>query len=145
MELGENLEFQYQKNVPIDPELSPLDYAFSATNDIFRTSDDLFTSASLFLATEIGFEPKIRQQLRSQFNVYAVINTRPTEEGKRVIDAFHFYRDVKHLRNKPVIEIMKYESPTTRFIKYVFIHFSLKEGNESVGRKEGKNCDGEVS
>lgn len=71
-----------------------------------------------FLATEISHEPKVRQFLRSQFNVFAVLNTRPTEEGKRVIDYFHTCRDVKHLEDKPIVDLRASNGLTVRFIKY---------------------------
>lgn len=72
-----------------------------------------------YLATEISHEPRVRQFLRSQFNLFALLNTAPTEEGKRVIDYFHTCRDVKRLENKPILEMRAASGFTVRFIKYV--------------------------
>jgi hypothetical protein len=99
--------------------MSPIEFASNSTNENFRTSEDLINNIRLFLATEIGVEPKIRQNLRSQFNVYAVINTRPTEEGRKIVDVFHPFREIKYLVNKPVIQILESSRLTTEFIRYI--------------------------
>jgi hypothetical protein len=112
------MTLQYQKHVPVEQAQSPLEFAIASTNATFRSSEDVLASVAHFLATEVGAEPHVRQQLRPQFDVHAVVNTRPTEEGKRTIDAFHPFREVKHLANKPIVEILKFEAPTTKFIKY---------------------------
>lgn len=116
---------QYQKHVPQEPPgepgQSPLDFALASSNSTFRSSEDVLSAMAHYLATEVGAEPRVRQQLRSQFDVHAVVNTRPSEEGKRTIDAFHPFREVKHLQNKPAVEILKFEAPTTKFIKYALI------------------------
>jgi transcription elongation factor SPT6 len=123
------MTLQYQKHVPREPTLegqalTPLEWAIASTTTHFRSSDEVLAACSHYLATDLGANPHVRQALRSQFDVHAVLNTRPTEDGKRVIDAFHSAREVKHLKDKPIVDILKFESPTTKFIKYAsfFVH-----------------------
>jgi transcription elongation factor SPT6 len=116
-QFGENLQFQFANHSPVDHEKSPFDEAFVAHYSGYNTPDDLLDITRFYLATEISNEPRVRQFLRSQFNVFALLNTRPTEEGKRTIDYFHTFRDVKHLENKPIVDMRAVNGFTVRFIK----------------------------
>jgi len=130
-EFAQNLEKQVLENKPKVPEASsPYDAALTSSTlrQFIENVDELVKVAESFNATEIAAEPFIRQFVRSEYPLYAVINTRPTEEGKRVIDPFHIYRDIKHLVDMPINEVTINQVSRQATTKFAKIMKAAKDG-----------------
>jgi transcription elongation factor SPT6 len=48
----------------------------------------------------------VRRGLKGLYGCYAVLTTTPTDKGKTEIDAYHVYRDIKRLVNKPITDVV---------------------------------------
>ena len=62
------------------------------------TPEELLRRARMILATELGKDPILRQEMRNRFKAEALISVRPTERGIAKIDEFHpfFVRLLQH-------------------------------------------------
>eukprot|EP00803_Ostreobium_quekettii_P005930 evm.model.scf_2055.3 EVM.evm.TU.scf_2055.3 scf_2055:9429-23821(-) len=99
--LGKQHERQNQQRVRVS-----LDDFCSTFVDEARGLPDraaVLHAAKHLAAVELSTEPAVRQALRNDFIQYAVVTTTPTEAGERVLDPFHVYGRVKHLKNKPLL------------------------------------------
>jgi transcription elongation factor SPT6 len=102
-QFGENLETRSLIHHPIEcpkiPEECAVDYICSD----FPSIDSVLRGMRTIMAKELAFEPLVRKNLRAEYLRHAVVNTLPTPRGKKEIDAFHPYRVIKQLQNKPVL------------------------------------------
>ena len=53
--------------------------------------EELLRRARMILATELGKDPILRQEMRNRFKADALITVTPTERGIAKIDEFHPY------------------------------------------------------
>lgn len=85
---GQNLHFVE------DHDLAPIVYAEQfADPDPAKAlpSEDLLRQARMIIATELGYDPLLRQYVRDEFKQHAQISCVPTDRGKVKIDQFHAY------------------------------------------------------
>ena len=71
----------------------------------FPTSSSVIEGARCILATEIAFEPSIRQAAREMFMKIGTLSSYPTPLGCEVINPFHELFGVHLIRNKPLKEL----------------------------------------
>lgn len=77
-----------------EPELNPLVYAEQfADPDVSRAQppEELLARARMILATELGKDPLLRQEMRNVFKNDALVSVLPTERGMSKIDEQHPY------------------------------------------------------
>lgn len=77
-----------------EPELNPLAYAeqFVDPNaNRAQTAEELLSRARLIVATELGKDPLLRQEMRNIFKSEALVSVLPTERGVNKIDEHHPY------------------------------------------------------
>lgn len=77
-----------------DQELNPLAYAeqFSDTDSTKNTGpEELLQRARMIVATELGKDPLLRQEIRELFKAEALVTVMPTERGINKIDENHPY------------------------------------------------------
>jgi transcription elongation factor SPT6 len=58
-------------------------------------------SRALF-AAELSVQPSFRARISECFDLYGVVSTKATPQGKLYIDLHHPFANVRHLKNKPV-------------------------------------------
>lgn len=78
-----------------DVEVPPAQYAEQFVDpDPARAipSEELLRQARMIIATELGIDPILRDEIRKLFKTNALISVEPTEKGKAKIDDHHpFY------------------------------------------------------
>jgi transcription elongation factor SPT6 len=77
-----------------DQELNPIAFAdqFVDPDTVKPQSpEELLTRARMLLATELGKDPLLRQEMREMFKEYAQVSVLPTEKGMVKIDEHHAY------------------------------------------------------
>ena len=77
-----------------DQELNPHTYAEQfADPDASRaqSAEELLGRARMILATELGKDPLLRQEMRNSFKRSALVSVLPTERGISKIDEHHPY------------------------------------------------------
>ncbi|KAH7913720.1 SH2 domain-containing protein [Hygrophoropsis aurantiaca] len=92
-----------------DQELNPIAYAEQFTDpDAInaQSPEELLRRARMILATELGKDPLLRQEMRSIFQSEAEISVLPTERGVNKIDEHHPYFNFKYLYRKRVSNIL---------------------------------------
>ncbi|KAI0054143.1 transcription elongation factor Spt6 [Auriscalpium vulgare] len=67
----------------------------------------LLQRARKIIATELGKDPLLRQEIRNRFRDHALITVTPTERGVAKIDEHHTYFAFKYLENKDVSDLKK--------------------------------------
>ncbi|KAL9240041.1 hypothetical protein vseg_014304 [Gypsophila vaccaria] len=87
---------------PEDRKETPEEVASNFTCALFDTPQNVLRGARHMAAIEISCEPRVKKHFRSIYFDNVVVSTRPTNDGKSVIDAFHQFAGVKWLRNKPL-------------------------------------------
>ncbi|EFJ08665.1 hypothetical protein SELMODRAFT_447972 [Selaginella moellendorffii] len=85
-----------------DATSTPDEIAATRLAGEFSDIQSVLRGARHMAAVEISAEPAAREYIRNFYMDRAVVTTKPTVEGNRVIDPFHQYADVKWLLNKPV-------------------------------------------
>ncbi|KAI0831325.1 transcription elongation factor Spt6 [Trametes gibbosa] len=86
-----------------EQELNPLAYAEQfADPDVTRAqpADELLARARMIIATELGKDPLLRQEMRNTFKSNALVSVSPTERGITKIDEQHPYFNFKYLLHK---------------------------------------------
>ncbi|PCH37999.1 transcription elongation factor Spt6 [Wolfiporia cocos MD-104 SS10] len=92
-----------------DPELNPLAYAEQfADSSASRPQppQELLARARMILATELGKDPLLRQEIRNVFKSNARVSVLPTDRGSTKIDEHHPYFNFKYLYNKHAVEML---------------------------------------
>jgi transcription elongation factor SPT6 len=77
-----------------DQDLGPLAYAEQfVDSDPAKalSSEELLRRARMILATELGKDPLLRQEMRNVFKFEALVSVLPTERGISKIDEHHKY------------------------------------------------------
>lgn len=76
-----------------DPELNPEAFAeqFVDAEAGHQDSQYVLARARMIIATELGKNPLLRQEVRSLFKTYAHVSVVPTERGISKIDEHHIY------------------------------------------------------
>ena len=78
-----------------DPDFPPLQYAEQFVDPDPSKAvapEELLRQARMILATELGVDPMLRDEIRKLFKTNVVISVEPTERGKTKIDDHHpFY------------------------------------------------------
>ncbi|EGN93242.1 hypothetical protein SERLA73DRAFT_126732 [Serpula lacrymans var. lacrymans S7.3] len=92
-----------------DQELNPVAYAEQfmdpeVTND--QPPEELLRRARMILATEVGKDPLLRQEMRMMFKNDAQISVLPTERGVNKIDEHHPYFNFKYLYHKNINQML---------------------------------------
>lgn len=110
-----------------EPELNPLAFAEQFVDpDAGRaqSAEELLARARLIVATELGKDPLLRQEMRNIFKSEALVSVLPTERGINKIDEHHPYF-VRH----PSLTILKASLDTHQFDVYCRISniFKIKE------------------
>lgn len=85
---GQNLHFVE------DHDLPPAVYAeqFADPDETKAVpAEDLLKQARMIIATELGYDPLLREYVRDQFKLHAQVSCVPTDKGKIKIDQFHPY------------------------------------------------------
>ncbi|KAA1471105.1 transcription elongation factor Spt6 [Dentipellis sp. KUC8613] len=72
-----------------------------------QPATELLRRARMLIATELGKDPLLRQDMRSRFKTEARISVLPTERGINKIDEHHPYFAFKYLFQKPVVEMLE--------------------------------------
>lgn len=75
--------------------------------------EELLRRARMVLATELGKDPLLRQEMRDRFRREALVSVRPTERGISKIDDQHPYYNFKYLKNKRAVDMLQ----TTQFLR----------------------------
>ncbi|KAI0636950.1 transcription elongation factor Spt6 [Trametes polyzona] len=86
-----------------EQELNPLAYAEQFVDpDATRAqpAEELLARARMIIATELGKDPLLRQEIRNAFKNNALVSVSPTERGIAKIDENHPYFNFKYLLNK---------------------------------------------
>lgn len=112
-----------------DPELNPEAYAeqFTDAEAGHQEAQQVLARARMIIATELGKDPLLRQEMRTAFKTNAHISVLPTDRGVNKIDEHHTYfvrfcgamlsmdmlltllQNFKYLYQKPALEML--ESP----------------------------------
>ncbi|KAI0035919.1 transcription elongation factor SPT6 [Vararia minispora EC-137] len=74
-----------------------------------QSAAELLRKARMVIASELGKDPLLRQEIRNTFKMYARISVTPTERGISKIDEHHPYFAFKYLYRKPIMDLV--ESP----------------------------------
>ncbi|KAI0340086.1 transcription elongation factor Spt6 [Trametopsis cervina] len=86
-----------------EQELSPQAYAEQFVDPDptkAQSPDELLRRARMILATELGKDPLLRQEMRNCFKAEALVSVLPTERGVSKIDEHHKYFNFKYLHEK---------------------------------------------
>ncbi|KAF8654136.1 hypothetical protein AX16_003667 [Volvariella volvacea WC 439] len=92
-----------------DLDLNPIAYAeqFVSTDGSRITPEELLARARLIIATELGKDPLLRNEMRKLFKEEARISVQPTERGIAKIDEHHPYFNFKYLYNKSIKDMLE--------------------------------------
>ncbi|RPD66156.1 transcription elongation factor SPT6 [Lentinus tigrinus ALCF2SS1-7] len=93
-----------------EQELNPLAYAEQFVDpDATRAqpADELLARARMIIATELGKDPLLRQEIRNAFKRSALVSVLPTERGVSKIDEHHPYYNFKYLHNKNAADMLQ--------------------------------------
>ena len=77
-----------------EQDLSPIAFAeqFVDPDPVkAQTPEELLRRARMILATELGKDPLLRQEMRNRFKAEALVSILPTERGVAKIDEHHKY------------------------------------------------------
>ncbi|KAH7889357.1 SH2 domain-containing protein [Phlebopus sp. FC_14] len=108
-EVVQNFVANDHPNFVEDQELNPVAFAEQFTNPdaaIPQTPEDVLWRARMILATELGKDPLLRQEMRNLFRSEAQISVQPTERGVNKIDEHHPYFNFKYLHHKPITQML---------------------------------------
>lgn len=88
---------------PLSEYRTPLEIAkdFLAP-PLFSSAQQVLDGSRTLYAAELSSTPQFRAQLAETFEMYAVVSTKPTPNGRLYIDLQHPYANVRHLQQKPV-------------------------------------------
>lgn len=89
---------------PPEPASPPDQEALHFLTQSIPTVDMLIEKAISVRASQLGSDPWIKKYLERTTKVY--LNTSPTEQGRREIDAFHEYYPFKYITRKPVEDFL---------------------------------------
>ena len=100
-EVVQNFISDHNTHFVEEQELNPLAYAEQFVDpDATRAqpADELLARARMIIATELGKDPLLRQEIRNTFKANALVSVLPTERGIAKIDEHHpyFVRAVFH-------------------------------------------------
>ncbi|KAH9854249.1 transcription elongation factor Spt6 [Lenzites betulinus] len=93
-----------------EQELNPLACAEQfADPDVTRAqpAEELLARARMIIATELGKDPLLRNEMRNTFKSNALVSVSPTERGITKIDEQHPYFNFKYLLNKNAGEMLQ--------------------------------------
>ncbi|KAH3765056.1 transcription elongation factor SPT6 [Pelomyxa schiedti] len=119
-QLSENI-CTVRKHEPEDPPDIPELLAIRHVSPVCSTVVQVLAGARHILAKEIAHEPQFRNWVRLIYRKSLVISTTPTPKGQKEIDAFHTFKSVKHLQEKPMELLLKDTS-------YLLIQQAEEEG-----------------
>ncbi len=75
-----------------EQDIDPLVYAEQFVDpdaNSSQTAEELLRRARMIIATELGKDPMLRQEMRNRFKTDALVSVSPTERGITKIDEFH--------------------------------------------------------
>ncbi|KAI0780912.1 transcription elongation factor Spt6 [Trametes elegans] len=93
-----------------EQELNPLAYAEQFVDpDATRAqpAEELLARARMIIATELGKDPLLRQEMRNTFKNNSLVSVVPTERGISKIDEHHPYYNFKYLLNKNAVDMLQ--------------------------------------
>ena len=94
-----------------------------AKNPTYKDNEEIRNKCAYFVAKQIGFEPRIREFIKEEFEDNGCICTEPTPKGRDTIHWTSTLALVKRLSNKPITMFM---DPTCT--EFLLIDKGLKEG-----------------
>ncbi|KAI0093685.1 transcription elongation factor Spt6 [Irpex rosettiformis] len=95
-----------------EQELSPQAYAETFADpdpSKAQSPEELLRRARMILATELGKDPLLRQEMRNCFKTDALVSISPTERGISKIDEHHKYFNFKYLHLKRATDMLDSE------------------------------------
>lgn len=104
-QFGENIQASYKRNEPVDPSLTPEDYALEFINPeraARATPEAVLRSIVSIAAAELAAEPAARQFVRDFFWKRAEVTTELLPAGESALNPFHPLGVAKRLKHKPV-------------------------------------------
>ncbi|KAF9075222.1 transcription elongation factor SPT6 [Rhodocollybia butyracea] len=69
--------------------------------------EELLRRARMIVATELGKDPLLRDNMRQLFRKHALVSVHPTERGIAKIDEQHVYYSFKYLNNKELDKLLE--------------------------------------
>ncbi|KAL3162429.1 hypothetical protein ABBQ32_010098 [Trebouxia sp. C0010 RCD-2024] len=135
-EFGENLETSTLQNAVNDPQQPPEDLTAQYFSEGFATMERVLEGIHKIAVADMVAEASVRKHIRELYMKYAVVSTAPTLSGESVLNPFHPYGTVRHLRNKPVAKF-------TDDDQYLLIAAAEKEGLLKVTFKVRRPPPGE--
>ncbi|KAI0670362.1 transcription elongation factor Spt6 [Trametes maxima] len=109
-EVVQNFMSDHNTHFVEEQELSPLAYAEQFVDPDptrARPAEELLARARMIIATELGKDPLLRQEMRNLFKSNALTSVLPTERGIAKIDEHHPYFNFKYLREKSASEMLQ--------------------------------------
>ncbi|KAG8790877.1 Transcription elongation factor spt6 [Ceratobasidium sp. 428] len=102
-QIAENFSNAGQKaNFPDDQDLPPHAYAERFITNTHPTAENALVTTRMIIATELEWDPRLRETICMQFKEQALLSYKPTEKGKTKIDEAHACYAFKFLVDKPV-------------------------------------------
>eukprot|EP01122_Echinamoeba_exundans_P013454 TRINITY_DN5882_c0_g1_i2.p1 TRINITY_DN5882_c0_g1~~TRINITY_DN5882_c0_g1_i2.p1 ORF type:complete len:1292 (+),score=233.67 TRINITY_DN5882_c0_g1_i2:811-4686(+) len=132
-DLSSNVSSNYLVVEPTNEPRFPDQVAEDFVCSEYKRSDDVIRAARNIFAYDISSAHVIRSALRVVYNNHVAISTDPTPEGLREIDAFHRFRFVKRLRQKPL----------HRFIEgdFLLLLQAVQQGRITMRVELTSNCE----
>ncbi|KAI0647073.1 transcription elongation factor Spt6 [Trametes meyenii] len=109
-EVVQNFMSDHNTHFVEEQELNPLAYAEQFVDPDptrARPAEELLARARMIIATELGKDPLLRQEMRNLFKSNALVSVLPTERGIAKIDEHHPYFNFKYLREKSASEMLQ--------------------------------------
>ena len=106
---ADNIFRGYTVTDPINLGKLPLTYAseFIKPDTVLSDPDRVLKALIKMTAAEVAAQPKIRQKVRENYILKAIMETFPTMDGLMRLDAFHPYGAAKNLRSLPVKSLLE--------------------------------------
>ncbi|KAH9946100.1 transcription elongation factor Spt6 [Epithele typhae] len=71
-----------------------------------QSAEELLARARMIIATELGKDPLLRQEIRNTFKLHALVSVLPTDRGISKIDEHHPYFNFKYLYQKSATDML---------------------------------------
>ncbi|OQR67751.1 transcription elongation factor SPT6-like [Tropilaelaps mercedesae] len=101
-QFGENLREDTQRHKVVRCPVAPLEEAALYVNDTLKTPEEALRAARYIVAREIAHDPIVRRVVRKAFFEQAVLNARPSVEGRDKLSEQDDVYPLAYLVDKPV-------------------------------------------
>ncbi|KAI0082636.1 transcription elongation factor SPT6 [Panus rudis PR-1116 ss-1] len=109
-EIVKNVIAHTPEHLVDEPEVNPIAYAeqfVDSDPSKALAPEELLRRARMIIATELGKDPILREEIRKVFKLHAQVSVLPTERGVNKITEHDPYFNFKYLHNKPVTEMLE--------------------------------------